>query len=259
MVKLLRIGGGMFGWNKERLYNKTFIFIAGVEGSGTTMLLEFLSKPSFVAALGGLYFSPGYKSCRKKIISALDYLWDTTETKDSAKIQKNKELIKDIKIPKNITHLIYKRSFPYINILPKGNVVSFPNLSDLFDFAVKAKVVVLERSLKSCVASILRREIATTIDQAAERIKQGRIYLDQGLASIKREDYEVFSYEDFIKKPHTYLDKLETFLEYPKGSLAPFVVSTIKQPTKEAKSILQEHSAFLDQFFSNFSNKVNET
>ena len=243
----------MFSWNKDRLYNKTFIFIAGVEGSGTTMLLEFLAQPSFAVSLGGLYVSPGYKRHRKKIRAASGYFWDITEKRTPQEIEEKKEIIRNIKIPKNITHLVFKRSFPF------GEVKNLPNLVDVLDFAHKVKIVVIDRSLKSCVASIRRREFTPSIEESAQRIKKGRIHLEQGLANIDKKYYEVFSYEDFIKDPHAYLDRLESFLEYPKGSLAPFVSSTIRRPTKEAQDILQEHSAFLEQFFSDFANKLNET
>jgi hypothetical protein len=245
----------MIGWRKDKLYDKTLVFVAGVEGSGTTILIEFLAKPSFAAAIGGLYFSPGYKACQKKFLSVTDYLWDKTVDKDIESIQKKKKIMREMKIPRKITHLSCKRSFPTI-ITNRFPNLDFPNLSDLFDFARDIKIVVIDRALKSCVASIKRREFTTSIEEAAERIKQGRIHLMRGLANIDKKYYEVFSYEDFIQNPDAHLERLETFIEYPKGSLAPFVGSTIKQPTKEAKNILNEHAAFLDQFFNGFADKI---
>ena len=240
----------MFSWSKDRLYNKTFIFIAGVEGSGTTMLSEFLAQPSFAVSLGGLYVSPGYKRHRKRIRAASGYFWDITKKRTPQEIEEKKEIIRNIRIPKNITHIIFKRSFPF------GEVKNLPNLVDIIDFAHKVKIVVIDRSLKSCVASIRRRDLAPSIEGSAARIKQGRIYLERGLNNIDKKYYEVFSYEDFIKDPHAYLDRLENFLEYPKGSLAPFVSSTIRQPTKEAQDILKEHSVFLEQYFSDFAERL---
>jgi hypothetical protein len=236
----------MFGWGSDILYNKTFVFIAGIEGSGTTMFLEILSQPEFAAALGGLYWTPGYKRQRRYIRRATEDIWNITLSREQRTVQKRRAYIQRIGIPRNITHVIFKRSFPF------GDKKHFPHLPDICDFASKVKIVVVTRPLQSCVASIMRRGFTSSIEEAAERIKQGSVHLRKGLESIGRDVYDVFSYHDFVSQPHLCLERLERFLEYPPGVLEPYVVSLVRQPTVESRRTLNEHAEFLNNFFRDF-------
>jgi len=237
----------MFGLTKfrykENLNQKKLIFIAGQEGSGTTMLLKFLSQPSFSIALGGLYYSKGFEIEKRRMNKTTDKLWNISKTLNSKKIQKLKLSMGNIKIPPTITHIVYKRSFPYTDIY------HFPNITDLNDISPDSKTVVIIRSPIASVASIIRRRFTLSVKDAAERIKKGVEYLISELNKIDKNSYIIISYEKFIADPNNYLDHLEKFIEFPKGSLAPFVSTNIFKRTKESVAIEKKHEEFISQYF----------
>lgn len=235
----------------QKLSKKKLIFITGNEGSGTTMLSRFLSQPEFSISLTAFSYSAGYHWQSWIINSCTKKMWNiegkeksgNTPSKKAVSDALLKMVIRDILIQRKVTHVALKRSYPF------GDNKHFPLLKDLFDCSSWVKILIMNRDLKACAASVLRRRMVKTIKQAAHRVKYGRLKLMSELKSVDEKFYMIISYEDFIKDPLGLCNKIENFIDYPAKSLQKFV-KCIKTANQESEEILTKHFDFLSRFFA---------
>lgn len=92
------------------LSSKTFIFVTGVEGSGTTMLLKVLDNLEECVAMGGNYFPQYVSDSAKHLNSLTQKLWSypppILETKLTVK-----QKIRNWLLTKGLIHLLTKTFF----------------------------------------------------------------------------------------------------------------------------------------------------
>ena len=149
----------------------TFIFIAGAEGSGTTLMSRLLSAPKYCASLGGLYVkippSEDAQALVDEFQSANRLVWDRkasfAENREARKRwQAAWERILASESFLDITHFVFKRSYPFGN--PREQFV--PHLWDVCDIIGAAQFVVMVRDPRASAFSTLRRAIRSRPPQA---------------------------------------------------------------------------------------------
>ncbi len=96
-----------------------FLFIAGVEGSGTTITLKLLETLPNHVCLGGKYITDGFSKPGKKLNKLSRKFWHFPRYSDK---RRNKWLQKAsvIEVPDTVKTVIYKRSYPFVgpNFIP---------------------------------------------------------------------------------------------------------------------------------------------
>src|SRR5262249_49938320 len=123
--------------------NPSFIFIAGAEGSGTTLLSRLIASPGDSASLGGLHVKlPPHPEAKRLVDefqaanrSAWDRMLSFAEARDARRRwQKAWKAVCDAEAFDAIKHFVFKRSFPFGT--PRGQFV--PYLPDVLDLAENA-------------------------------------------------------------------------------------------------------------------------
>jgi len=197
----------------EKLSSKNFVFIAGVEGSGTTILLELLSQVDGFIALGGNYYTPEFDVQRKQLNEWTKELWRYPQRIRAVRKEAVLKEISELSLPEDVSHVLYKRSYPFTDQR------YFPNLLDLKKFSSSLKLIVMHRNLRSNARSMLRRGFEKTIEKAQQRAIKGREILDAQLREFDGSMVEI-SYENLIgDQKEQELRKIEEFLNLPDDSL----------------------------------------
>lgn len=222
----------------DTLRDTHLIFVTGPEGSGTTMLLRFLSRPEGAVALGGSYASFGYDEQRGMINAITLRLWDTSIAIRSDEREKKKKAIQNIRIPDGVSHVVYKRSFPF------AHPHCFPRLGDVCDLSSDVQIVVAGRDPAACAASTYRQGHAKTIEEAAQRIRKGVERLSSELAQIESRLFRVVSYERAVSDPRSYTGELEEFLRFPEGALQRHA-RHIAKPSVRSRAVGKKYAPFL--------------
>ncbi|MDP3858307.1 MAG: hypothetical protein Q8Q73_11175 [Stagnimonas sp.] len=204
--------------------DKTFIFIAGVEGSGTTLLLRVLAKLQGSVALGGAFHSKYYALPRWLMNRITDRLWAFPER--PRKKAKYVALLQAIVSAVPGRYVVYKRSYPF------NDLSYFPDVLDFEGFPVPTKVIVLKRALESNAKSILRRGFVKTIEEARIRTDQALSMLDEQTEKLDASKLLRLRYEDMIDpaKKHMVLDQIAAFIGCESGELQA-LAGMIDKPT----------------------------
>jgi hypothetical protein len=146
-----------------------FIFIAGVEGSGTSLILQLLDHVDGFTCLGGNYVSKNYELIGQSMNEITNQLWSLPRLpKDKRPLLIDQ--INDIDINRE-SILVYKRSYPFTN------ASSIPDLRDVTELGKNSRIILMRRHFFDNVNSILRRGFETDIDRALDRIALGYSHL----------------------------------------------------------------------------------
>lgn len=230
------------------LASRTFVFVTGVEGSGTSLVLRLLSAPSCALALGGNYVSPnrpGYDcvaNCAR--LNALTRgLWNTAAPPTRLQARKGRRAVNDLAVPDDVRFVIHKRSYPF------EAAGFYPRLADVLEIGARSRIVVLTRDPRSCSASVLRRGFVATIEEAAERVAKAGAMLRDQLQSLPAAACLALAYEEMLRSPAETAAALERFLDYPQGSLVAHA-ALIDRPTDQSSQLAEVHRRFLDQRFA---------
>ncbi len=215
--------------NESLLKDKTFIFITGVEGSGTTMMLKIFDSINNTAVLGGNYWSPSLSPIAAKINSLTEKLWNTKLTISSEEKRDLIQNIQSLSIPSRISHIIYKRSFPFLD------KYHYPIISDIKCFSKKTKLIVMNRDIEDNTSSILRRKFETDSQIALDRSVSAYNLLHQQLEN-HNDSYLNISYEEIIQEKHkTCLLSLITDYSNLENSCITNMAKIIETPTNLKK------------------------
>lgn len=138
------------------------IFIAGIEGSGTTMMLELLDRLEGFASLGGQYISAGFEERGRQLNQLTARLWKLPGLSAAEKTPILRE-INAIDVG-GIHTVVYKRSTPF------QDARYMPHLADLAALGSSRKLIIVRRHFFDNVNSILRRGFEQDVDAALDRI-----------------------------------------------------------------------------------------
>ena len=152
--------------------NMNFIFIAGAEGSGTTLLLRILSAPTACASLGGNYLKIPPTSGARHLVdefrvgNAISWDGRLSESERSEGQRKwhaawNKIVASDAF--SGVQHFLFKRSFPFG--VPHGQ--RSPVFRDITKLVDTAHFVVIYRDPRASTYSALRRGFDQDLRQLA--------------------------------------------------------------------------------------------
>jgi hypothetical protein len=206
-----------------------FVFIAGIEGSGTTMMLELLDRLEGFASLGGQYISRGFEETGHQLNQLTARLWKlpTLPPADKSTILRE---INAIEVGA-IHTVVYKRSTPF------QDAQYMPDLADLAALGSSRKLIIVRRHFFDNVNSILRRGFESDVDVALDRIaaayqhlyKQVRQLPELGLQCLTL-DYEKLIDPDSKQRQ---LALLAPFLDCPLDEVVA-AGGLIAQPTAGA-------------------------
>lgn len=149
-----------------------FIFIAGVEGSGTTLMSRLLSAPNTCASLGGLYVkippSGDAKGLVNEFQSANTLVWDRKASFAEHQERRGRwqaawQGILGSASFVGVTHFVFKRSFPFG--APREQYV--PYLWEIDDMVGNVQFTVMYRDPRAAASSALRRGFDTDLRRLA--------------------------------------------------------------------------------------------
>ncbi len=215
----------------ERHYQ--FIFVIGVEGSGTTMLTGILGKPARVVGLGGSWEAttiPRHDKeallLRAKFNRATLKLWDRAASWAEhleAKQSLARTIDRLLRMEKyaHATHVLYKRSAPFKK--SPGYYLRDryrPDLSDLPEVFGDLRIIAIYREPRASTHSCFRRRFREELRQCAVISEEQLTYLSAQLASLDRSLYRIINYEKFCAAPQNVVRELSNFCGLPADELA---------------------------------------
>lgn len=183
-----------------------FIFIAGAEGSGTTLMSRLLSAPKACASLGGLYVktppSADARGLVKEFRSANSLAWDRKASFAENREGRRKwhfawEKIVASTAFADITHFVFKRSFPFGT--PRAQYV--PYLWDVDDMVRNAHFIVMYRDPRAATNSTLRRGFGQELRRLAVSCSEHLTLLSAQAQTIPESRLRVVSYSSLCLRP----------------------------------------------------------
>ena len=207
------------------LSSKPFVFIAGVEGSGTTMMMQLLGSLEHVCCLHGSHFSPGMEQQAKDIKALTAELWQYPSIHDLKTRNSLISRINAIRIPESVSHVVYKRSYPFTD------QNHYPNLSDVREIGNGSVIVGMTRSFVDNVCSIIRRQFESDLTSATHRIAMAYEILTRQLLDSDQ-IASVVNYSELADENHRdgVISNLEELLGLNPGSLLEYR-DLLKAPT----------------------------
>jgi hypothetical protein len=211
---------------------KRFIFIAGVEGSGTTLLLRILSAPPVCASLGGNYQKlPDHPDARP-LVAAFDAanrrLWNRTlSVADHEQAHHDwRETMRRIEASQAFagqTRLVFKRSFPFSSqrSASEPDFRHTPDLWDALDLLPTSRVVTIYRNPCAATYSALRRGFDSDLRRMAVVCAEQLTWLAGQVRAIQREHVHRVSYQRLCETPDAVLPSLAEFCGLPGDVLVP--------------------------------------
>jgi len=202
------------------LDTKTFLFIAGAEGSGTSVLRRLLTAPGCCASLGENFSKlPDHPEARRlfaEFVDASARLWDRTAPLSAhlkARCDWNSaaEQIGLSPAFSDRTHLVLKRSFPFG--VPHG--VGSPDLWDVLDLFAATRIVVIYREPCAAVYSAFRRGFDSDLRRLATICAEQLTRLAAYARAIDPSLVRIISYGALCKAPDAVLKPLSVFLGIP--------------------------------------------
>lgn len=169
------------------------LFIAGVEGSGTTLMLNLFDQIPGYAILGGNYFSEGYENTGSRLNEMTEKLWKLP--RPSA--QEHRDIltsINNLTVEKDINTIVYKRSYPFSS--PRF----VPRLQDIHFMGKAHRIILMRRHFFENVNSILRRNFEDNIDSALSRVYLGYQNLYKQIHSLSKssEEFLTIDYQRLV-------------------------------------------------------------
>lgn len=185
---------------------RKFIFIAGAEGSGTTVLLRFLSAPPGGCSLGGNFVKLPNHPQSRPLMAAFDLankqLWDRklTFAEHADGWQKWRAALADILASEafaNEKRLFFKRSFPFAH--PRDRFA--PDLWDVIDLWPEVELLVIYRDPRASTYSAFRRGFDNDVRRLAVVCAEQLTWLAAQIAAIGAGRFSIVSYRDLCRDP----------------------------------------------------------
>jgi hypothetical protein len=196
-----------------RTNRRHFIFIAGAEGSGTTLMSRLLAAPQTCASLGGLYYKipPSEEAQRlvEEFRSAGRLTWDRkisfAEHLNARENWKRAwQRILACEAFTGVTHFVFKRSFPFAT--PREQFV--PYLWDIDDLIGQPLFVIMYRNPCAAVYSTLRRGFDTDLRRLAVLCSEQLTNISAQAQTIDESRLKVVSYKDLCMRPSETIEPL---------------------------------------------------
>ncbi|HID45746.1 MAG TPA: hypothetical protein EYP34_08335 [Chromatiaceae bacterium] len=212
------------------------LFIAGVEGSGTTLMLQLLDRVPDYVSLGGNFISDGYQETGERFNELTERLWKYPAPSP----QEHKDIllsINDLVVGKDINTVVYKRSYPF-----SGRSL-IPKLGDIYLMGKGHRIILMRRHFFENVNSILRRNFEDNIDSALSRIYLGYRHLYKQIHSqIQSEkDFLTLDYQRLVDDglKQSEISEIIDFLHLPPSFLTTWG-QMIRKPNK-IRSVTQRN------------------
>jgi hypothetical protein len=209
---------------KWLMQGRRFFFIAGAEGSGTTLLLRLLSSPPHCCSLGGNFLKiPDVQEARElatQFIQNNNAAWDTSLSfaeHDAAVRQFGATLAEILRSPhfSGQTHFFFKRSFPFAT--PKGRFT--PDLWDLENLLPGTRYIAIYREPRAACFSALRRGFDTDLRRLAVMCSAQLTALAAQMRALDGARRRVIAYQQLCEQPLQVLGDLARFCELSPESL----------------------------------------
>ena len=196
------------------------IFIGGAEGSGTTLLLRLLSVPDVCASLGGNFVKvPHHPDARllvKAFQDANSRLWDRKLSRsDHEKARGDWHVVTEqiLHSPafSGLTHLIFKRSFPFNQ--PRDRYT--PDIWDSLELLLDTRIVIIYRNPCATTFSAFRRGFDSDLRRLAVVCSEQLTWLAGQARAIGPDFVRIISYASMCEDPITTLASLTEFCGIP--------------------------------------------
>ena len=205
---------------------KRFLFIAGVEGSGTTLLSRILASPPQCASLGGLHVKTPPGADAERMVEAFQDANKRASDRGAAldeyqaASQNWCEAMADLNASPTfaaISTLVFKRSFPFGS--PRSKLDPgprwTPDLWDCLALTPDSRVVAIYRNPCAATYSCLRRGFDSDLRRLAVICAEQLTWLSAQIAAIGPERAIVIGYEDLCDSPAQTLAGLAQFCSLP--------------------------------------------
>ena len=236
---------------------RKFNFIAGAEGSGTTVLLRLLSAPAVASSLGGNYVKPPPHPAAPALVQAFDvanrHLWDRKAPFADHAYARDRwdealDAILQAEAFAGISRLFFKRSFPF----GRERDRYVPDLWDIFDLWPEAQLIVIYRDPRASSYSNLRRGFDTDLRRLAVACSEQLTWIAGQVRAIGREQVAVVSYTELCRAPLDVLAPLAERCALPWAEIeAAMGREQVLSGTDErwARELPAEDVAWLSGFF----------
>ena len=196
------------------------VFIAGVEGSGTTVLRTLLAAPSGCVAIGTAAGRRDESSEARTLHADFDdvtsQLWDRGATLPRQTRAKDQWLalpdrVRSAPAFAGCTHLIFKRSFPF----GKPHGAGSPDLWDIVDAFPHLHIVVVYRDPRAATYSAYRRGFDSDLRRLAVMCSDQLSRLACQVRALDPAQVRVVSYRALCESPEPTLEGLCAFCRIP--------------------------------------------
>ena len=237
--------------------SRKLIFIGGVEGSGTTVLLRLLSAPDGCASLGGNFQKlpnhPDAKSLADSFMAANSRVWDRKLSfEEHEKSRQDWRTAMDCILTASsyaeTVRFVFKRSFPFAN--PRDQYT--PDLWDIFALFPDCRIVLIYRDPRAATYSAFRRKFDTDIRRLAVVCNEQLTWLAGQVRAIGLEQVRVISYARLCANPEAALERIACFCSIPFDQVIDAVRREglrTNQDTRWMRELNPEDSNWLNQFF----------
>lgn len=225
-----------------------FLFICGVEGSGTTLLARILgSLPAYMVLGGNVYSKPrnGYDTLavRTRLNTLTELLWADDDGKTDGTKKYLARKFFETPVLDGTVAAVYKRSFPF------GLEPIFPCIEDLYKVHPRMKIIVIKRNLAANAASMLRRGFVPTIEAAVQRVKTAVTLLNDQVLRLPRENLHIIDFDELTRNPEPQLESLGVFV--PHGEHLPTLSHLVKSPTSQGQHLQDINKDYLQKELAN--------
>jgi hypothetical protein len=233
------------------------IFVAGAEGSGTTLLRRLLAAPECCASLGrDIAKMPDHPEARplfSAFEAANEPLWDraldlVAHERARQEWFRLAEAMAGSPAFADVTHFVMKRSFPFT-----GAPYRFcPDLWDLVDLPIDSRIVAIYRDPCAAVYSAFRRGFDTDLHRLAVRGANFLMVLASQLRAIEPARRLIISYTDLCRSPEAVFERLASFCGLP---VAPILAAVQAEEThadadlRYRKELGAADAAWLEAYF----------
>ena len=199
---------------------KRLIFIAGAEGSGTTLLRRLVAAPDCCASFGRdiakMLEQPEAEELFTGFEEASRRLWDRLLTlREHEQARQDWHRIAALMAASPgfaaVTHFVMKRSFPFGPTQER----SCPDLWDVLALPIETRIVAIYRDPCAATYSALRRDFGTDLHRLAVRCANHLIFLAGQMRAIDPTQRRIISYPALCAAPAAVLEPLAEFCGLP--------------------------------------------
>ena len=241
----------------ETRKNVHFIFIAGAEGSGTTLMSRLLAAPKTAASLGGLYVKTPQSEEAARLteeFQSVNYLvWDRKASFAENREARRKwravwEHILGCAAFAGTTHFVFKRSFPFG--IPRERYV--PYLQDVDEMVGNVQFVVMYRDPRASSYSTLRRGFDKDLRGLAVLCSEQLTLLAAQTRTIPENRLKVVSYSKLCLAPADTIAPLLRRCDLDHEEVQRAIEREFPKPKVDdryRRALGADQVAWLDEFF----------